>query len=142
SEEKTLITHTRDSAAKFLNYEITTLQRDTKQNLTNGHKRRSINGVTGLKVPQRVVEDKCKRYMRKGKPIHRAELLNESDFTIVATYQLEYRGLANYYHMAYNLHTLHKLKRVMETSLTKTLASKHKISVRRVYKKYKADVDS
>jgi hypothetical protein len=26
SEEKTLITHTRDSAAKFLNYEITTLQ--------------------------------------------------------------------------------------------------------------------
>ena len=78
----------------------------------------------------------------KGKPIHRAELLNESDYTIIATYQLEYRGVVNYYHMAYNLHTLHKLKRVMEASLTKTLASKHKISVRRVYKQYKADVDS
>ena len=79
--------------------------------------------------------------MRKGKPIHRAELLNERDFTILATYQLEYRGLVNYYRMAYNLHTLQKLKWVMEQSLTKTLAHKHKISVRQVYKKYKADID-
>ena len=79
--------------------------------------------------------------MRKGKPIHRAELLNERDFTIIATYQLEYRGLVNYYRMAYNLHTLQKLKWVMEQSLTKTLAHKHKISVRQVYKKYKADID-
>jgi group II intron reverse transcriptase/maturase len=141
SEEKTLITHTRDSAATFLNYEIITLQSDTKQHLRNGQKRRSINGATGLKVPRKVVEDKCKRYMRKGKPIHRAELLNESDFTIVATYQLEYRGLVNYYRMAYNLHTLQKLKWVMETSLAKTLAHKFKISVRKVYKKYQANLD-
>ena len=141
SEEKTLITHTRDSAATFLNYEITTMQSNTKQSMRMGHKRRSINGAIGLKVPRRVVEDKCKRYMRKGKPIHRAELLNERDFTIIATYQLEYRGLVNYYRMAYNLHTLQKLKWVMEQSLTKTLAHKHKISVRQVYKKYKADID-
>jgi hypothetical protein len=87
------------------------------------------------------VEDKCKRYMRKGKLIHRAELLNESDFTIIATYQLEYRGLVNYYRMAYNLHILRKLKWVMEISLTKTLAAKYKISVRKVYKKYKAELD-
>jgi Type II intron maturase len=68
-------------------------------------------------------------------------LLNESDFTIIATYQLEYRGLVNYYRMAYNLPTLQKLKWVMETSLTKTLARKHKKSVRKVYKKYKAELD-
>lgn len=142
SEEKTLITHTRDSAAKFLNYEITTLQCDTKQTRNkHGRKGRSINGGIGLKVPRHVVEDKCKRYMRKGKPTHRAELLNESDFTIIATYQLEYRGLVNYYRMAYNLHTLSKLKWVMEQSLTKTLASKYKMSVRKVYKKYKAAID-
>jgi len=142
SEEKTLITHTRDSAATFLNYEITTMQSDIKQTLDkNGRKGRSINGEIGLKIPRKVVEEKCKRYMRKGKPIHRAELLNESDFTIIATYQLEYRGLVNYYRMAYNLHTLHKLKWVMETSLAKTLAHKYKMSVRSVYKKYKADLD-
>jgi len=43
--------------------------------------------------------------------------------------------------MAYNLHTLQKLKWVMETSLTKTLAHKHKISVHRVYEKYQAELD-
>jgi hypothetical protein len=79
--------------------------------------------------------------MRKGKPTHRAELLNESDFSIIATYQLEYRGLVNYYRMAYNLHALQKLKWVMEVSLTKTLAHKHKMSVHRVYRKYKAELD-
>jgi hypothetical protein len=142
SEGKTLITHTRDSAAKFLGYEITTVQSNTKQTLDkNGRKGRSVNGEIGLKVPWKVVEEKCKRYMQRGKPIHRAELLNESDYTIIATYQLEYRGLVNYYRMAYNLHTLQKLKWVMETSLTKTLAHKHKISVRKVYKKYKAELD-
>jgi len=78
--------------------------------------------------------------MRKGKPTHRAELLNESDFTIIATYQLEYRGLVNYYQMAYNLHTLSKLKWVMEASLTKTLAYKHKCSVNKVYGKYQVGV--
>ena len=93
SEEKTLLTHTRDSAAKFLNYEITTIQSNTKQTRDkNGYKGRKVNGTIGLKVPRKVVEEKCKRYMRKGKPIHRAELLNESDYTIIATYQLEYRG--------------------------------------------------
>src|SRR6266436_5058607 len=121
SEEKTLITHTRDSAAKFLNYEITTIQSNTKQTRDkNGYKGRKVNGAIGLKVPRKVVEEKCKRYMRKGKPIHRAELLNESDYTIIATYQLEYRGLANYYHMAYNLHTLHKLKREGKKPLVAT----------------------
>src|SRR5262249_10076474 len=99
------------------------------------------NGVIGLKVPRKVLEEKCKRYMRKGKPIHRAELLNESDYTIIATYQLEYRGLVNYYRMAYNLHTLQKLKWIMEISLTKTLAHKHKISGRFVYEKYKANLE-
>src|SRR5260370_2945313 len=43
--------------------------------------------------------------------------------------------------MAYNLHTLHQLKGVMEISLAKTLARKHQISVAKVYRKYKANLD-
>jgi len=35
------------------------------------------------------------------------------------TYQLEYRGQANYYRLAYNLHTLNRLKWGMELSLTR-----------------------
>ena len=74
SEEKTLITHTRDSAATFLGYEITTRQSNTKQTLYwYGYRGRSINGDIGLKVPTKVIREKCKRYMRNGKPSHRAE---------------------------------------------------------------------
>ena len=54
--------------------------------------------------------------------MHRAELLNESDHTIIATYQLEFRGIANYYQYAYKMGSLQSLKWVMEQSLTKTLA--------------------
>ena len=137
SEEKTLITHARTSAARFLGYEITTLHSDAKRSKTKaGIKRRSINGRIGLRVPRAVLTEKRNRYQRGNKAIHRAELLNESDYTIMATYQLEYRGIANYYHCAYNLAELSSLKWVMEQSLTKTLANKHKTTVASIYKKY------
>ena len=63
-------------------------------------------------------------------------MLGLSDYEIVMTYQLRFRGLANYYQMAQNLSALSKLKWTMETSLTKTLAHKHQMSVKQVYRKY------
>jgi hypothetical protein len=78
--------------------------------------------------------------MKKGKAIHRAELMNESDYTIVSLYQTIYRGIVNYYQLAYNLFTLHRLKYIMEQSLTKTLAHKHRCSVKQIYHRYQADL--
>ena len=146
SAEKTLITHARSEAAKFLGYEMATLQRDTKRSKrTNAQgddtKCRSINGHLGLRVPRGVLIEKCNRYKKRGKAIHRPELINESDFTIITIYQLEYRGIVNYYRLAYNLHTLQQLRWIMEQSLTMTLARKHNISVRKVYQKYQAVLD-
>jgi len=141
SEEKTLITHARTGAARFLGYEITTLHSNAKHSKTKaGFKRRSINGRIGLRVPQAVLTEKRNRYLRGNKAIHRAELLNESDYTIIATYQLEYRGIANYYHCAYNMDALNSLKWTMEQSLTKTLAHKHKTTVANIYAKYKTNL--
>jgi group II intron reverse transcriptase/maturase len=141
SEAKTLITHARSEAARFLGYEVTINQDDTKRyKAANGHDRRSINGKIGLQVPKDIIETKCKDYMRNGKAIHRAELEHESDYAIVMMYQLEFRGIANYYRLAYNMHALGKLKWVMETSLTKTLAHKFKVSVPQVYEKYGAEL--
>jgi hypothetical protein len=91
-----------------------------------------------LRVPAQVVEDRCILYEKNGKAYHRAELLNESDFDIVALYQQEYRGYVEYYSLAQNLHWLAKLRWVMETSLLKTLASKHKISVTKAAQRYRA----
>jgi group II intron reverse transcriptase/maturase len=142
SEEKTLITHARSEAARFLGYAIMTLHDDEKRTKrkTNGigqaTKCRSINHAVGLQVPQDVIEAKCERYKQGEKTIHRAELLEGSAYEIVMTYQLEYRGIVNYYRLAYNVHRFRELKRVMEISLTKTLAHKHKVTVPKVYEKY------
>jgi len=142
SEEKTLLTHARREAARFLGYEVTALHDESKRTKrkTNGNGPetmcRSINSGIGLRVPQEVLETKCKGYMQGNKAIHRPWLENESAYAIIMTYQLEYRGIANYYRLAYNMTCLAKLKWVMETSLTKTLASKHKMSVSKVYEKY------
>ena len=142
SEDKTRITHARSEAARFLGYEVTALHDDSKrtQRQTHGNGTetmcRSINSGIGLRVPQDVLETKCRGYMQGNKARHRTWLQNESDYAIVMTYQLEYRGIANYYRLAYNMTSLAKLKWVMETSLTKTLALKHKMSVPKVYETY------
>jgi len=147
SEEKTLITHARSEAATFLGYEVTILQNDRKRTRVRrgqtqrSFDQRSINAGIGLRIPGTILLDKCARYMKRGKPIHRSELENESDFTIISTYQLEYRGIVEYYRMAYNLHTLTRLKGVMQESLAKTLAFKYKTSVRKIYEKYQTEIE-
>jgi len=125
SKAKTLVTNARSEAARFLGYEVVTLQDDTKR--TEG--RRSINGQIGLKVPADVIAEKCLPYMRRGKPVHRPERLHESPFSMVEKFQAEYRGVAQDYQLAYNVSRLNRLRWVMETSLTKTLAAKLQISV-------------
>ncbi|MEU6788810.1 hypothetical protein ABZ912_57320 [Nonomuraea angiospora] len=54
SQDKTLITHARTQAARFLGYEITVFHNDRK--VTRG--RRSANGVIGLRVPESVIKAK------------------------------------------------------------------------------------
>ncbi len=146
SQAKTLITHARTEAAKFLGYEVTNRQVDEKhttRNTSDGKqtKCRTVNGQIGLQVPKDVIEEHCRGYMRGLKTMHRAELINESDFSIITRYQSEFRGTANYYRLAYNMHTLIKLKWVMETSLTKTLATKFKAPVPKIYEKYGAKLE-
>jgi hypothetical protein len=54
----------------------------------------------------------------------------------VAQFQQEYRGVVEYYRLAYNLHAFNRLKWVMERSLVQTLAYKLGISVSTVYQRY------
>ncbi|QYO62516.1 group II intron reverse transcriptase/maturase [Leptolyngbya sp. 7M] len=46
----------------------------------------------------------------------------------MSQYQAEYRGVVQYYRMAYNLHTLGTLRRLTELPPVKTLANKFKTS--------------
>lgn len=132
SAEKTLITHARTEKAKFLGYEVHSLHCDTKH--TDGQ--RSINGSIGLRVPNRVIKENMHKYMKGGKAIHRPERMKDEPYSIVNQYQSEYRGVVQYYKMAYNLHCMSHLKYTMETSLVKTLAGKYKTTCSKIYRKY------
>jgi group II intron reverse transcriptase/maturase len=139
SDEKTLITHATTQAARFLGYEVVVLHNDAKRD-RRGH--RSINGQIGLKVPVTVVRAACQRHLQGEKPVHRPALLHNAVYDIVVQYQAEFRGLVQYYQLAYNLHRFHRLKWVMEQSLTKTLACKLRVTVTAVYERYRAHLQT
>lgn len=138
SQDKTLITHARTGAARFLGYEITVQHADHK--ISRGA--RNVNGVIGLRVPTTVIKAKCAPYMKHGKPEARPELVNETDHTIFTTYGTEYRGLINYYLLAGDVSRLSRFRWVTETSLLKTLACKYGSSVSKMAARYKATVET
>ena len=136
NQSKTLITHARTRAARFLGYEITVQHCDTK--LTNGC--RSANGGIALRVPLDVIRAKCAPCRRRGKPWHRPTLQNLPDYDIVRIYGAEYRGIVNYYRLAQDVWRFGALRWNAETSLLKTLAAKHDCSVSQTAARYKAKV--
>lgn len=138
SESKTLITHATSQAARFLGYKVRVQHEDTK--LTRG--RRAVNGVTGLYVPNAVIRERCARYMRDRKPAVRGQLFHDSDFTIVGKYGAEYRGFVQYYLLAQDVFRLSTLRWVMETSMLKTLAAKHRSTVPVMARAYKATIST
>lgn len=138
AEEKTLITHPSDRA-RFLGYEIGIQFSQTR---FDSRRRRTVNGKVGLYIPDDVIQTKRQDYPRDGKVMHRAELLNDSEYDIIVRYQGEYRGLVNYYGMALNLGRLSYVRWTMETSLLKTLANKMKTTVTKISKQLQGTVQT
>ncbi len=126
SAEKTLITHAKTQAARFLGFEVVMLHADSKH---DHRQQRCINGTVRLKIPKDVIMEQCRLYMRKGKAVHRPERLSDDDFSIVKQYQATYRGFVQYYLSAFNAHRLWKVHHIMQTSLLATLANKHKTKI-------------
>lgn len=139
SQEKTLVTHAQTQRAKFLGYEIHAQHANNKLDSRGA---RSVNGVLALKVPNSVIDNACKKYLKKGKPTHRRELSADSDYDIVRQYQWHYAGLINYYIMATNISSFSKLNAVMYKSLLCTLANKHKTSNAKIWRKHKDKVNT
>ena len=139
SKEKTLITHATSQAARFLGYELVNQQANDKLD-RNG--RRKVNGRIGLRVPAKVIEQHCQAYMVNGKPGHRNELLADDDYTIISRYQAEFRGVVQYYLLALNVSHFGKLQWVMQQSIAKTLAAKHKTPRRQLIRRYQSTVDT
>ena len=136
SEEKTLVTHARTGAARFLGYEVTVQHGNRK--IVRG--RRAVNGSIGLRVPRSVIKAKCARYLQRGKPASRSQLMNTDDHDIIGIFGAEYRGVVQYYLLAGDVARLSRLHWVMVTSLLKTLAGKYDSSVSKMARKYQATI--
>ncbi|MFD8057639.1 reverse transcriptase domain-containing protein [Streptomyces cyaneofuscatus] len=133
SAPKTLVTNAGQSA-RFLGYEISKQVEDTKMTSS----RRKVNGHIGLYVPKEFVTEKSTRYMRSGVPASRTEMIHDEDFSIVAQFGREWRGYVEFYALANNIRALRKLKWVMQQSMLKTLANKHKATVPSMAARYRA----
>ena len=95
-----------------------------------------------MRVPAEVIEQHCQAYMRNGKPAHRSYLLHDDDYGIVARYQSEFRGVVQYYLLAYNVSHFGRLHGVMEMPLVRTLAAKHKSTARKMRRQHTSVVET
>jgi len=143
SPEKTLITHAVDDKARYLGYEISVTREGnliTEEGTRSG--RRATNGCIALRMPQKVIRKYRDRYSNNGKVAHRADLLAETDYTIIQRYQSVLRGIYNYYCMAINVsYRMNYLKWMLEVSLTKTLGNKFRCKMTNIYERYGVEVN-
>lgn len=147
SPEKTLITHARSEKVRFLGYDITIMHDNDKMstgaNAQRKNRRRSINGGVMLSVPWEKIDGKCHDFMKGNRIRKRLDQMVNDDFSIVAWYGIVFRGVAEYYCMAHDrAKKLSKLKHVMQKSMLKTLAAKHKTTVSRVAEKYRVQLST
>src|SRR5262249_43795476 len=131
--------------ARFLGYEITvaaTNRRTRRPSVTDRSNRRTVNGTVVLHVPASVIKAKAIPYLAGGKPACRKPMVNETHYHIVGRFGAEYRGIVQYYLLAGDVYRLDRLHWVMETSMLKTLAGKHRSSVSKMAARYKAKIDT
>jgi group II intron reverse transcriptase/maturase len=139
SQEKTLITHAVTQPARFLGYDIIASVRNDR---ISARGQRDLNGNIRLRLPAEVVEKKRAQYKHKGKPLRRMRIASQTDYTILNTYQAEYRGLYQYYQLADNVCWLNRLHWDMQQSLLHTLAAKYRTSKQAMVHRYHAIIET
>ena len=152
SEEKTLITHSSDSKAKFLGYEIYTTKDESIKRHKNGQTRRTRMGRIQLYVPKekwlgklldygalQIKYDKNNNNQEIYKPVHRNYLVNNDDLEILMQYNSEIRGFYNYYRIADNVSVLNNFFYVMKFSLFKTYGRKYQKRIGQIRKQFGYD---
>jgi len=142
SKEKSAIRPSKQGGI-FLGYEVRSYTNDKvikiKVNGTHTHKR-TICEKMDVYVPEEKLEKFCKSkgygLYQSARADRRAELLYLSDLEIVSTYNAEFQGLANYYALAHDAkQKLNKLQYIWQGSLLRTLADKHKTSVKKQHQR-------
>jgi hypothetical protein len=89
-----------------------------------------------------MVKAKAAPYLSRGKPACRNPMVPQTDYNIVAQFGTGYRGIVQYYLLAGDVFRLHRLHWVMENSMLKTLASKHRSTVPKMAARHKAKIST
>lgn len=144
SQEKTLITHS-NNYARFLGYDVR-VRRDQQIKPWKNVKQRTMNNTVELLIP---FTDKIEKFLfshnivkqrkdnGKLEPYKRDALIRLTDLEIVSTYDAELRGICNYYNLASNYRSLNYFSYLMEYSCLKTLATKHRTKISKIYDKFR-----
>lgn len=106
------------------------------------HLKRTTSGVVQLSVPKHKIREFCREKgygdLQLMKSVHRGKLLTCSELEIVTAFNAELRGFANYYSLARDVkQELNSMCYLARMSLIKTLASRNKTSITKVYSKLK-----
>jgi hypothetical protein len=145
SEEKTLITHSNETA-RFLGCDVR-IRRDgqIKPAGKDGVKR-TMSNMVELLCP---LDDKIMKFLfdkkaiiqesSEYKPMHRNSLLHCAELEIVSTYNSELRGICNFYALASNFNRLNHFAYLMEYSCLKTLSCKLKSKLAKASQKFKGE---
>lgn len=146
ASEKSHITASR-KGMKFVGYEVRTYSGDRTVKLKRGNRYTTMKSISE-RIQLHIPKDKLHKFCtEKGygnyqttRAVHKKEWINDSDAEIILAYNGEMRGLANYYALAKSAKTrMNTLAYVWQTSLLKTLACKHKSSMRSIIKRLKTD---
>ncbi|MPR13645.1 RNA-dependent DNA polymerase [Microvirga sp. M8] len=132
--------------ARFLGYDVQVYTGKHRVRYKLGRGRpalaRTLVEKTQISVPHEKVQAFAKRHgygtHATLDATHRTELLHLDDIEIVKVYNAEFRGFAAYYALAFDVkRKLSKLGLLWSSSLFKTLAHKHRSSVRAIIDKVK-----
>ncbi len=146
AEEKSHIRHSKKGMT-FVGYEVRTYSGDRIIKRKRGKRHTTIKSISE-RIQLHIPLEKLHKFCRdKGygnyvttKAIHKKAWTQSSDAEIILAYNAELRGLANYYALATGVKTvMNKLAWIWQTSLFKTLASKHKTSVKKIAKPLKTE---
>lgn len=144
SEDKTQIKHS-SQPVRFFGYDIRVRRSSLCKRRSDGVVLRTFNNSVERPVPFADIE----KFLYRNKiviqnkddslfPFHRADMLNLTDLEIIDTYNFQTGGICNYFSLASNFSKLNYFVYLMEYSCLRTLAMKHKSSIAKIKKLYKA----
>uniref|UniRef100_A0A7S1N9C1 Reverse transcriptase domain-containing protein n=1 Tax=Eutreptiella gymnastica TaxID=73025 RepID=A0A7S1N9C1_9EUGL len=143
SEEKTLVTDINRKPVLFLGYNI---RIDTSKKIKKVHMkgrtpfmRRTTGTFVRLEAPlNRIIKRLALNSFcdSKGFPTPKRQWVPFDDYDIIKAYNSVYLGYLGYYSGAHNINSLYRIRYIMKFSLAMTIASKHRSSINKLFKKH------